>query len=260
VGTDFAAIARLLANPARSAALNALLNGRPLAAGELARVAGVRPPTISEHLAALVDGGLVTAVRAGRHRYCALAGAEVAGALEAFSRICPATPVRTRRLDAPSRSQVTVPATPVRTRRQSVSDRQLRHARLCYDHLAGALGVAILDRLCAAGWLVGAPATGPDQDFQLTGPGAAALTGLGLDLAACRRSRRHFARPCLDCSERRAHLAGALGAGLTAALLDGGWVRRPGTGRAAHVTERGEQGLRRVFGISVAGLAGAGPP
>jgi DNA-binding transcriptional ArsR family regulator len=231
MGTDYAAVARLLASPARSAVIDALMEGRPLTAGELARIAGVRASTVSEHLGGLLDGGLVAVITAGRHRYYRLAGPEVAAALEAFSRICPATPVRSLR--------------------QSTAGRSLRLARLCYDHLAGALGVALLDGMCHASWLT----SGDGDDFEVTEPGGRALAGIGINLGSCRRSRRHFARPCLDWSERRPHLAGALGAAITRALLDMEWLRTAGTGRGLHVTSLGERGLRATFGIAMPELS-----
>jgi DNA-binding transcriptional ArsR family regulator len=226
VGTDYAAVAKLLANPARSAVVDALMHGRPLAAGELARIAGVRASTMSEHLGELLDGGLVAVITAGRHRYYQLSGTEVAEALEAFSRICPAMPVRSLR--------------------QSSASRTLRAARLCYDHVAGALGVALLDQMRSSGWL--ASASGPH--LQLTQPGTQALAAIGVDIEGCRRARRHFARSCLDWTERRPHLAGSLGAGVTSVLLDREWLRRAGAGRGLTVTSQGEHGLRTTFGIS----------
>ena len=212
MGTDFAAVARLLASPARSAVVDALLAGRHLAAGELARIAGVRPSTISEHLAALVDGGLLTVVSAGRHRYYTLAGPEVATALEGLARICPDTQVRSLR--------------------ESSGARALRVARTCYDHLAGALGVAVLDGMVERRWL--------DEDCRLVAAGERGLDEFGVDVEACRRSRRQFARPCLDWTQRRMHLAGALGAavtervreqGLGPACAAGAWVADHGGGR-----------------------------
>jgi len=231
VGTDYATVAKLLASPARSAVVDALMEGQPLTSGELARTAGVRASTISEHLGELLDGGLVSVISTGRHRYYRLSSAEVADALEAFSRICPATPVRSLR--------------------QSTADRSLRLARLCYDHVAGALGVAVLDRMRSAGWLV----DGAGPDFEITEPGTEALTEIGIDLERCRRARRHFARSCLDWSERRPHLAGALGAAITSALLDMDWLHRAGTGRGLQVTSQGELGLRRTFSIGTPGLS-----
>ena len=231
MGTDYATVAKLLASPARSAVVDALMEGQPLTSGELARTAGVRASTISEHLGELLDGGLVAVISTGRHRYYRLSSAEVADALEAFSRICPATPVRSLR--------------------QSTADRSLRLARLCYDHVAGALGVAVLDRMRCAGWLV----DGAGPDFEITEPGTEALTEIGIDLERCRRARRHFARSCLDWSERRPHLAGALGAAITSALLDMDWLHRAGTGRGLQVTSQGELGLRRTFSIGTPGLS-----
>jgi hypothetical protein len=197
-----------------------------LAAGELARIAGVRASTMSEHLSELLDGGLVAVITAGRHRYYQLSNADVAEALEAFSRICPATPVRSLR--------------------QSTASRTLRTARLCYDHVAGALGVALLDQMRSTGWLTSA--SGPD--LRLTQPGTQALASIGVDIEGCRRARRHFARACLDWTERRPHLAGSLGAGVTSVLLDREWLRRTDAGRGLTVTSQGEHGLRTTFGIS----------
>lgn len=234
MGTDYATVARLLASPARSAVVDALMEGRPLAAGELAQVAGVRASTISEHLGELTEAGLLTVVRAGRHRYYQLASAEVADALEALSRICPTTPARSLR--------------------QSRADRSLLLARLCYDHLAGGLGVAMLDQMCSADWLVSDSGSSSGPDLEVTNLGMQALTDIGVDVDACRKARRHFARPCLDWSERRAHLAGALGAAMSTALLEGKWLRRTATGRGVQITDKGETGLRAVFKISIGDL------
>jgi len=226
MGTDFAAVARLLASPVRSAVVDAVQSGRPLAAGELARLAGVRPSTISEHLAMLVDGGLLAVVTAGRHRYYRLANASVAEALEALSHICPATPVRSLR--------------------QSNAARALQFARTCYDHLAGALGVAVLDAMLDRGWLGDGDR---DGDFTATATGGAEFNRLGVDLAACRSTRRRFARPCLDWTQRRAHLGGALGAAVTSALITRDWLRPDSAGRGVRVTATGQAGLRATFGI-----------
>jgi DNA-binding transcriptional ArsR family regulator len=229
MGTDFAAVARLLANPARSVVVDALQAGRPLAAGELARLAGVRPSTISEHLAMLVDGGLLAVVDAGRHRYYRLASTAVAEALEALSLICPATPVRSLR--------------------QSNAARSFELARTCYDHLAGALGVAMLDAMLDRDWLIDHRA-----EFAVTSAGAAQFSRLGVDVAACRRARRHFARPCLDWTQRRRHLAGALGAAITTALIGRDWLRPDSADRGVRITRTGETGLRAAFGIHAATL------
>ncbi len=231
MGTDYAAVARLLANPARSAVVDALMDGRALASGELARLAGVQPSTMSEHLVELVDGGLLAMVAAGRHRYYRLAGAEVADALEGLSRICPAVPARSLR--------------------QSVADQSMRRARMCYDHIAGALGVALLERTLTASWLIADP-VGTASDLDMTEAGADMFARIGVDPVLCRRTRRHFARSCMDWSERRMHLAGALGAATAKALLDQGWLHRVGTGRRLRITDQGEDCLRTVLGVELA--------
>lgn len=232
MGTDFAAVARLLANPARSAVVDALQAGRPLAAGELARVACVRPSTISEHLGMLVDGGLLTVVHAGRHRYYQLANSAVAEALEALSHICPGTPVRSLR--------------------QSDATRSFGLARTCYDHLAGALGVALLDAMLSGEWLVD---TG--GDFAVPSAATPRFAALGVDVAACRRMRRQFARPCLDWTQRRMHLAGALGAALTSALSARDWLRPDTADRGVRITPPGRSGLCKTFGIDTTALGGS---
>ncbi|HET6951742.1 MAG TPA: winged helix-turn-helix domain-containing protein [Acidimicrobiales bacterium] len=229
MGTDFAAVAGLLGHPARSTMVDALMGGDARTAGELARAAGIAPSTASEHLGRLIDGGLVAVVARGRHRYHRLRGPEVAAALEAFAAICPPTPVRSLR---------------------AASHRDaLREGRTCYDHLAGRLGVVLTDALGARGWIVHHPAV------DLTPAGEAALVAAGVDVAGARAARRVFARTCLDWTERRPHLAGALGAAVAAAALDAGWVQRR-DGRSVTVTGRGREVLTGLFGIPPTALAG----
>jgi DNA-binding transcriptional ArsR family regulator len=216
---DLAAVGRLLGDPSRAAMLDALMAGRALAAGELARIAGVGRPAASERLARLAEGGLVEVVAQGRHRYYRLAGPSVAGALESLSHIAPPKPVRTLR--------------------QSGHVRSLAFARTCYDHLAGTCGVALHDAAFDRGWLVADRA-----EYRVTDAGSAALAGLGVDVGSLRAGRRVLARPCLDWTERRAHLAGAVAAALTDRLLDRGWlVRRSADSRGLRLTERGREGL-----------------
>jgi DNA-binding transcriptional ArsR family regulator len=228
-GADIAPVAALMADPARAAMLGALLGGPALAAGELSQVAGVSPATASAHLARLLDGGLVTVTRQGRHRYYSLAGHEVAMVLEAISQISPVSPVRSLR--------------------QSRDAAALAQARTCYDHLAGRAGVALFDALMRAGILTGG-GTGQDAAYQVTADGADTLAAFGVDMAEVRRSRRRLAGACLDWTQRSPHLNGALGAAITDRLLELGWIERGPSRRAVRVTEPGQAGLATTFGWS----------
>ncbi|MEV0826071.1 ArsR/SmtB family transcription factor [Nonomuraea rubra] len=215
---DIAPVAALIADPTRAAILTALLGGRALAAGELARMAGVSAATASAHLAKLLDGRLVDVVRQGRHRYYRLAGHEIAEVLEVLAGIS-ARP-------------------PVRSLRQSRQARMLEEARTCYDHLAGRAGVGLLDRLRESGFYDG---------HDVTEAGERLLSRLGVDVAGARRSRRRFAPECLDWTERRAHLGGALGAAITEVLFERGWYRRGSVPRAVLLTDEGREGLAELF-------------
>lgn len=212
----FVAVGRALAAPARAAMLALLLDGQPHSAGELAAVAGVASPTASEHLAVLVESGLVSVQRVGRQRLFALSDQRVATALEMLSR--PEAP-------APSTSL-----------RRSREQRRLREARTCYDHLAGRLGVALLDALVAKRWVM------PDVDA-VPAAGVAGFAQVGIDIAALRAGRRTMVRPCLDWTERRAHLAGSLGAALAGMALDQRWVARQRGSRGLTITPAGRSGL-----------------
>lgn len=225
VDVDLAAAARLIGEPARAAMLNALLSGEALAAGELARAAGVAPGTASEHLARLLAGGMVEVVVAGRHRYYRLGSADVARALEALALISPTMPITSLR--------------------RSRADAALATARTCYDHIAGRLGVAVHDALVERAALeLGA------DGYELTPSGGKLLTGMGVDVASARVRRRSFARPCIDFTERRSHLAGALGAAICHRMLDAGWVVRRATGqRSLRITDAGLRGLAQELGI-----------
>ena len=238
--------AALMADQARAAMLMALLDGRPLAASELGRMAAVSPSTASAHLARLLDGGLVTVIRQGRHRYYRLAGHEVATAIEALSRLGPPAEVRSLR--------------------QSRQAAALADARTCYDHLAGRAGVELLDALLREGLLAtvagpGAAGAGPgpggpgDGDgraggmaavhYSLTSRGTSALAPFGLNLDAIAASRRRFAVACLDWTQRRPHLAGGLAAAITARLFELGWIERGARLRWVRVTPAG---LAATFG------------
>jgi DNA-binding transcriptional ArsR family regulator len=222
---DIARVATAIGDRARAAMLSALHEGTPLPGGELARRAGVTAPTASEHLARLVDTGLVSVERRGRHRFYALAGADVAHAWEALALIAP-------------RQEVT-------TLRAASVGEAIAEARTCYDHLAGRLGVAVTDRLLAAGAL-----EERDGAF-VVGDAAELLPELGIDVHAL-RGRRPLVLRCLDWSERRPHVAVALGAAIAAACLEHRWIERlPGT-RAVRVTGAGRKGFAAALGLDVA--------
>ena len=218
-------VAALLADPTRVAMLLALADGRIRPAGELARCAGVSASTASEHLARLLAGGLVVAERHGRHRYYRVRGGDVVETLEA--------------LGAMARPSVAA------TEREAGADRAIHHARACYDHLAGALGVQVTQALVERGVLV---ATGPGYDVP---PEREALLSeqLGVNVERARASRRHFAKACLDWTERTHHVAGALGAELLERFLALGWLERHDRSRALRVTSPGRRGFRKVLGV-----------
>jgi len=218
---NVAAVAALVAEPARATILDSLMDGGCLRAGDLARCAGIAPSTASEHLRRLLEGRLVVCEQEGRERRYRLASPAVAEALEALARVAPRE--RVGSLRAANRTAA------------------LRHARTCYDHLAGALGVALTDALVARKALVAG-----DGTYALTARGERMLTAIGVDVEQARAERRAFARPCLDWSERRPHLAGALGAALAETLLARSWVLRRPHDRALVVTQLGEAGLRKL--------------
>lgn len=219
-------VASLLADPARVAILLALSDGREVAAGELAEVAGVTAATASIHLAKLRAAGLVGLRRLGRHHLYRLVRPELVQAMEALAVLAPES------------------AAP-RTHRQARIGRAVRNGRTCYDHLAGRLGVGLARSLVDRGAVRLA-----GQGFEVTPAGERLLGDLGVDLAAARARRRAFAPACLDWSERVPHIAGALGAALLTLLLDRGWIVRTPASRAVEVTGAGRRGLARTFGIA----------
>jgi DNA-binding transcriptional ArsR family regulator len=239
---DIAAVGALLADPARCRMLFALADGRALPASVLAGEAGVAPSTASAHLRRLVAADLVRVEAHGRHRYHRLAGPHVARLLEALAAHAPPAPVRSLK--------------------DGTRAHALRRARLCYDHLGGRLGVAVMGALIEHGALSGGDgrfhpardrlaAPGRDVDYRLTPDGEHLLGELGVDTDALATGRRPLIRYCVDWTEQRHHLAGALGAALAARMLETGWLRRTDRHRAVLVTDAGRHGLRATLGVEV---------
>jgi DNA-binding transcriptional ArsR family regulator len=210
---DFASVAALVGEPARAAMLAVLMDGRAHTATELAMQAGVTPSTASSHLARLTAGGLLAIARQGRHRYFRIPTPEVGAAIEGLMSIAP-------RADPP---------------RRAPRDAGLRRARVCYDHLAGEAGVRLLERLRERGLVAGR-----DDALRLTDAGEAWCGHVGIDLDALRARRRGLCRGCLDWSERRTHLAGAVGAALLDRLLALGYARREPGSRVVILAPRGD--------------------
>jgi DNA-binding transcriptional ArsR family regulator len=213
-------IAASIGEPARARMLYCLLDGHARTSTELAIVAEVSPSTASVHLARLKDYQLVKVLAQGKHRYYSLKDAEVAQALEALSVV------------AGRGAEKFVPNTPSR----------LRAARTCYDHMAGEIAVVLHDRLRTLGWL--RVAAGAETHYELAPAGVEGLSRLGVDLDALHSLRRRFAYACLDWSERRPHIGGALGAALLKLALRKKWVTQDPHGRALNVTATGRRELR----------------
>jgi DNA-binding transcriptional ArsR family regulator len=220
---DISEPASLIGDPTRAAFLMALSEERALSAGELARRAGVTASTASIQLAKLVDGGLLTAEQNGRHRYYSLADPAIAAAIESLAVISPQRPARSLK--------------------QARIGSDLQAARTCYDHLAGELGVALFDALLRERLL--------NRDLEPTKNGSRRLGELGVDVEAAVSGRRAFARRCLDWSERRDHLAGALGAAIASRFFELGWIERKRSSRAVRVTDTGRAGLERELAVRV---------
>lgn len=221
-GPDISQIGALIGDPARANMLAALMDGRALTATELSEVAGVTAQTASTHLSKLEAGGLIQPQKQGRYKYFSLAGPEVAHLIESLT-VFAADHGHLRHRPGPK-------------------DEAMRKARICYDHLAGDLGVLMFDSLVSRRHL-----TFDSRAIGLTDDGESFLTGAGIDLAALRKSRRPLCRCCLDWSERRDHLAGSLGAALFDMIIDNGWARRDGKSRAVVFSRNGESAFRTLF-------------
>jgi len=218
-------IAAAIGEPARARMLYCLTDGRARTSTELAIVADVSPSTASVHLQRLMSNRLVKVLAQGKHRYYRLEGPDVAAALEALSVLAGGT------------RNTFVPNTP----------EPLRAARTCYDHIAGSLGVTLHDRIRAMGWLVDDSKDGSSYD--LTPRGEKGLQALGMEIDATRALRRRFAFACVDWSERRPHLGGALGAALLKVALKKRWVAQDLDSRILHVTASGRREMQVRFGL-----------
>jgi len=225
-------VAALVGEPARATILSALLDGRALTASELAFAARVTPQTASTHLAKLTEAGLLSVIRDGRHRYFRLASPKVVEMLDGIVAVALEKRPRYRPLS-----------------RQA---RELSAVRVCYDHLAGRLSVDLTDFFTTHEYIVLG-----DEAAEVTEAGTRFLTEFGIDLAALSSSRRYFCRLCLDWTERRPHIAGALGAVLTKRYFDLGWTERMKHSRAVIITALGKRGFSETFGIGDAEVKGA---
>ena len=221
---NIAAVGALISDPARAQILWALADGRGLPAGELARQAGVTPQTASSHLKLLTERGFVFVIPQGRHQYYRLANSRVARLLESMAAFAPEMP----------------PAAPTRC------EPEMRQARSCYHHLAGHLAVATTQAFVDRAWLVE-----NELAYHLTPKGETGFTALGIDLPRLKRSGEVLARPCLDWSERRNHLAGALGRAVFDCFFEQQWIRRVASSRVLQLTDLGRQELRQHLGIEL---------
>ena len=221
-GPDISHIASLVGDPARANMLTALMGGAALTASELALEAGVTLQTASSHLGKLTEGGLLKLAAQGRHRYFALAGPHIAAMLESITGVAEA--VGPRRV------------------RPGPRDKAMREARVCYDHLAGDLAVALLDGLLVKGVLVRA-----DDEIRLSHQAQPFFAALGIDVAALSSGRRPICRSCLDWSVRRTHLAGGLGAAILDTVFAEKWARRESGGRVVSFSPKGRQAFTSAF-------------
>lgn len=229
VGPTVAPVAALIGEPTRASVLAILSDGRARTATELSYAVGVSAQSVSGHIAKLLDGRLLKCNQQGRYRYYRLASIEVANALEAL--------------------MVVTSIEPTGLKRFGPRDEAMCKARMCYDHVAGSLGARLADTLIDYGALLVM-----GDDFEITTKGERLLSRLEIDLKSVRSRRRVFARCCMDWSERRPHIAGALGAELASRFLEFGWLTRTQTNRTLCITAHGVREFGSVFSIDVSDL------
>jgi DNA-binding transcriptional ArsR family regulator len=218
-------IAKLIAEPTRAIILDCLMNGQALPAGELAYVAKVSHPTISSHLSKLVEGKLILVEQHGRHRYYRLASTEVAEVIEKLGTIAPTVQVRSLR--------------------QSHQLQQVRHARTCYDHLAGKLGVKVAEGFIKKNYLVL-----KEEEYVITNEGKSWFLKFGINIDEA-NTRRIFAKPCLDWSERRYHISGWLGSEIAKLFFEQNWITKSENSRAVNLTTKGSIAIKEQLGIEM---------
>ncbi|MEC0255590.1 ArsR/SmtB family transcription factor [Paenibacillus lautus] len=223
---NVAQVASLVSDASRAAILTVLLDGRYHPASELAYMAKIKPQTASFHLSKMVAANLVTVEEQGRHRYYGIRNQEVAQILETLLSITP--PVQIRSLN------------------QATEHEAIRQARTCYDHLAGSLGIQLTNSLLNAGVI-----SEMENQFTVTEKGEEFFKAFQIDLEQVKRKRRSFTHRCLDWSERRHHLAGALGHALLERLLELNWIQRLPRTRAITITPEGKKGLKETFQIDM---------
>jgi DNA-binding transcriptional ArsR family regulator len=226
VQRDVAAVAALIGDRARAEILDALMSGKALSASELARKAGISAQTVSAHLAKLQAARLLEVERSGRHRYFRIANPSVAVAIEALAVIAPEKPIRSLH--------------------QSDEAKMHAFARLCYDHVAGYVGVAIADAMRKQHYIANR-----DREFAIPALGRRWLERFGIDVADLEKARRNLASCCLDWSERRPHIGGALGAAIAKRSFELEWFVRNPRHRGLKITPAGMSGLTRHFGIKL---------
>jgi DNA-binding transcriptional ArsR family regulator len=222
---QFSQIASLIGDPVRAKILWALLDGRAYTATELAVYADTTPQNISMHLNKLVSADLLSVESQGRHRYYNYSRADVPYAIEAIANLIPG-----KDLSASKHSE----------------DKPVRHCRSCYDHLAGKVGVLLTDGLLKLQFIYK-----EDNSFEVSAEGETWFNSLSIDVDLLKKQKRSFARPCLDWSERKHHLAGSLGAALLNRMIADGWVRKEKDSRTVIVTRKGEQAFFDHFKIDV---------
>ncbi|MCS0788444.1 winged helix-turn-helix domain-containing protein [Cytobacillus pseudoceanisediminis] len=226
MNSNVAKVASLVSEPSRAAILTALLDGRYHTVNELAHMARIKPQTASFHLKKMLDAQVVSAEKQGRHRYYGIMNQEVAQVMESFLSIAPAAEIKSFK--------------------HASEDKAIRFARTCYDHLAGNLGVEITESLKRKGFIAE-----ENDTFSVTEDGIAFFHSMQIDLTSLKKKRRSFSHKCLDWSERRHHLAGALGNAILEKFLEQNWIQRIPKTRAIKITPQGMKGFKENFAIDL---------